>query len=250
MRAALAVLGLLAASPAFAQHDELKLPTQSWSFDGPFGTYDRASMQRGFQVYSEVCSTCHGMKELYYRNLVAIGLNEEQVKAIAASHEISGDVDDSGQPVDRKALPSDHFKAPFANDKAARAANGGALPPDQSLIIKARHDGSNYVYDLLNGYRNAPEGVKVGDGQYYNLWFPGHQLAMPAPLRDGQVTYADGTPATVEQMSRDVVQFLTWASEPAMETRKRMGIKWVGIFAMLTGLTIVVKKRIWKDVDH
>lgn len=250
MRAGLLVLGLLAAGPAWAQHEELKLPTQSWSFNGPFGTYDRASMQRGFQVYSEVCSNCHGMKEMYYRNLTAIGFSDEQVKAIAASHEISGSTDDSGQPVDRPALPSDHFKAPFANDKAARAANGGALPPDQSLIVKARHGGADYVYDLLNGYEDAPAGVKVGDGQYYNIWFPGHQLAMPAPLHDGQVTYADGTAATVPQMAKDVTQFLTWASEPAMETRKRMGIKWVSIFAMLTGLTYVVKKRIWKDVEH
>ncbi len=245
-----AALAFLLAGPALAQHDEMKLPQQSWSFNGPFGTYDRAAMQRGYQVYNEVCSNCHGMKQMYYRNLTGIGLNEEQVKAIAASKEISGGTDDSGQPVERPALPSDHFKSPFPNDKAARAANGGALPPDQSLIIKARDDGSNYVYNLLNGYEDAPAGVKVGDGQYYNKWFPGHQLAMPAPLRDGAVTYADGTPATVDQMSRDVVQFLTWASMPEMETRKRMGIKWVSIFVMLTGLTYVVKKQIWKDVHH
>lgn len=245
-----AVMGLLIAGPALAQHEEMKLPQQSWSFNGPFGTYDRASMQRGFQVYNEVCSNCHGMKQLYYRNLTGIGLSEEQVKLIAASKEISGDTDESGQPKDRVALPSDHFKAPFANEKAARAANAGALPPDQSLIIKARGDGSNYVYNLLNGYEEAPVGVKVGDGQYYNKWFPGHQLAMPSPLRDGAVTYVDGTPATVDQMSRDVVQFLTWAAMPEMETRKRMGVKWVSIFVMLTGLTYVVKKRIWKDVTH
>ncbi len=264
MRVAFALaLGLLA-GPALAQgsgethngnndqrasgHEEIVIPKQLWSFSGIFGTYDRASMQRGFQVYSEVCASCHGMKEMYYRNLTDIGLSAEQVKAVAAAVQVSGSTDDSGQPVDRPALPSDHFRAPFANEKAARAANGGALPPDQSLIIKARENGSNYVYALLNGYRDPPPGVKVGDGQYYNLYFPGHQLAMPQPLRNDQVTYADGTPATVEQMSRDVVQFLTWAAEPEMETRKRMGIKWVTIFALLTGLTYAVKKKIWKDV--
>lgn len=244
-----ALLSALIAGPALAQHEEMKLPQENWSFSGPFGTYDRASMQRGFQVYNEVCSGCHGMKQMYYRNLTGIGLSEEQVKAIAASKEVASE-NDEGQPKERTALPSDHFKAPFANDKAARAANGGALPPDQSLIIKARGDGSNYVHALLNGYEDAPAGVKVGDGQYYNKWFPGHQLAMPPPLRDGAVTYADGTVATVDQMSRDVVQFLTWAAMPEMETRKRMGIKWVSVFVMLTGLTYVVKKRIWKDVHH
>jgi ubiquinol-cytochrome c reductase cytochrome c1 subunit len=254
MRFTLVLAGLLAASPAlapvaFAQgHEAVSAPKQPWSFNGPFGTFDRASMQRGFQVYKEVCSNCHSMKEIYYRNLTAIGLNEEQVKAIAASATVPGGTDDSGQPVERPALPSDHFRSPFANDKAARAANGGALPPDQSLIVKARENGSDYVYALLTGYRDAPEGVKIGEGQYYNLYFPGNQLAMPPPLAQGAVTYADGTPASVEQMSRDVVQFLTWTSNPEMENRKRMGIKVVLFLALMTGLTYAVKKKVWKDV--
>jgi ubiquinol-cytochrome c reductase cytochrome c1 subunit len=150
--------------------------------------------------------------------------------------------------VDRPGLPSDHFKSPFANDKAARAANGGALPPDLSLIIKARADGANYVHGLLNGYEDPPEGVTVPDGQYYNKYFPGHFLAMPPPLRDDQVEYADGTKATLEQMSQDVVTFLSWASNPEMEARKRMGIKAVLFLCLLTGLTYTVKKKIWKDV--
>ncbi|GAC1341280.1 MAG: cytochrome c1 [Acetobacteraceae bacterium] len=243
---ALAFSALLA-GPAFAQHGA-EMPKVDWSFGGPFGTFDRASMQRGYQVYKEVCASCHSMKLVYYRDLRAIGLSDEQVKAVAAEATISGGTDDSGQPADRPGLPADHFKSPFPNDKAARAANGGALPPDQSLIVKAREDGSNYVHALLNGYKDAPEGVKVPDGQYYNEYFPGHLLAMPPPLRDGQVTYADGTEATVEQMSKDITQFLTWTSNPEMETRKRMGIKVVLFLSLLTGLTYTVKKKIWKDV--
>jgi len=254
MRIALTLAVSLMASVAFAPgafaqgHEAVEAPKQPWSFNGPFGTFDRASMQRGFQVYKEVCSNCHSMKEMYYRNLSSIGLNEEQIKAVAASVTVPGGTDDAGQSVERPALPSDHFRSPFANDKAARSANGGALPPDQSLIVKARENGSDYVFSLLNGYKDAPPGVKVGEGQYYNEYFPGHQLAMPAPLHEGAVTYADGTPASVEQMSRDVTQFLTWTSNPDLEVRRRMGVKVVLFLTMMTGLTYAVKKKIWKDV--
>ncbi len=240
---------LAAAAPAFAQaHDVIKIPKEKWSFDGPFGTFDRASAQRGFQVYKEVCANCHSMRLLSYRDLSGIGLNAEQVKAIAAAVQIGGSTDDSGQPIDRPGLPSDKFKSPHANEKAARAANGGALPPDQSLIIKAREDGSNYVHALLNGYKDPPAGVTVPAGQYYNIYFPGKQLAMPPPLNEGQVTYADGTKATVEQMSRDVTTFLTWTANPEMEARKRMGVKAVLFLTLMAGLTYAVKKKIWKDV--
>ena len=251
MRSTVLLASLLLAStalPAAAQHSEEKLPEFPFTFSGLFGTYDRAQLQRGYQVYSEVCSNCHSMKELYYRNLKEIGLSDDQVKAVAASVQVPGGLDDEGKQTERSGLPSDHFKAPYANEKAARAANGGALPPDQSVIIKARENGSNYVRALLNGYEEAPAGVKVGDGLYYNVWFPGKQLAMPQPLRDGQIDYADKTPATVQQMSTDVTSFLTWAAEPELERRKQMGIKWVSIFAVLTGLTYAVKKKIWKDV--
>ena len=241
--------GVASAPGAFAQgHEAVESPKQPWSFNGPFGTFDRASMQRGFQVYQQVCSNCHSMKEIYYRNLTSIGLNEEQVKAVAASVTVAGGTDDAGQAVERPALPSDHFRSPYSNEKAARSANGGALPPDQSLIVKARENGSDYVFALLNGYKDAPPDVKVGEGLYYNEYFPGRQLAMPAPLQDGAVTYADGTPATVEQMSRDVTQFLTWTSNPDMEVRKRMGVKVVLFLTLMTGLTYAVKKKIWKDV--
>ena len=247
MRAlALALLLGAVAGPALAAGEE-KLPKVDWSFDGPFGTFDRPSMQRGYQVYKEVCANCHSMKLMYYRDLRGIGLSEEQVKALAAEVQIPT-TDDSGQPIERPGLPSDHFKSPFPNDKAARAANGGALPPDLSLIIKAREDGSNYVHALLNGFEDPPQGVTVPEGQYYNKYFPGHFLAMPPPLHDDQVEYADGTKATIDQMSRDVVQFLTWASNPEMEQRKRLGIKVVLFLTFLTGLTYSVKRKIWKDV--
>ena len=250
MRTALVLAGLVLAgtAPAHAADHGEKLPKFQWTFNGPFGTYDRAQLQRGYQVYSEVCASCHSMKELYYRNLGEIGLTAEQVKQVAASVEVPGGLDDEGKQIERAGLPSDHFKSPYPNEKAARAANGGALPPDQSVIIKAREGGSDYVRALLNGYRDPPEGVKVGDGLYYNIWFPGKQLAMPQPLRDGQVTYADKSPASIEQMSTDVTAFLAWAAEPEMERRKQMGLKWVSIFVALTGLTYMVKKKIWKDV--
>ena len=188
------------------------------------------------------------MNLMYYRNLTAIGLSEEQVKAVAASKQIGGFTDDAGQPVERAGTPADHFKAPFINDKAARAANGGALPPDQTLIVNAREDGSDYIHALLNGYKDAPPGVKVQAGQYYNEYFPGHLLAMPPPLNDGQVEYADGTKATVDQMSKDVVEFLTWTSNPEMEARKRMGVKAVLFLCLLTGLAYATKKKVWKDI--
>ena len=236
-------------SQALAQgHEAVEPPKQSWSFNGPFGTYDRASAQRGFQVYKEVCGNCHSMKLMYYRNLAGIGLNEAQIKAIAASVQVPGGTDETGQAVERPGLPSDHFRSPFPNDTAARAANAGALPPDMSLIAKARSNGPDYLYQLLTSYADPPEGVKVPDGQYYNTAFPGHFLAMPQPLRDDQVTYADGTPATLDQMARDVTQFLNFTANPDLEQRKRMGVKVVLFLTLLTGLTYAVKKKLWKDV--
>ena len=245
----LALAATLAASiggPALAAGEEA-LPRQSWSFSGLFGTFDRASAQRGFQVYKEVCSGCHSMREGYYRNLEGIGLNAEQIKAIAATVTVP-DLKDDGTPGERPALPSDHFRAPFANDLAARAANNGALPPDQSVIINAREDGPNYVDALLQGYSDPPAGMKVGEGLYYNRWFPGHQIAMPQPLRDNSVTYADGTPASLAQESHDIVTFLTYMANPEMEERKKMGVKVVFFLALLTGVTYVVKRKVWADV--
>ncbi len=248
----LAMLGLaltsLAAAPAFAA-EELDLPTQSWSFDGPFGTFDKASAQRGFQIYKEVCSNCHSMKQVYYRNLAGIGLSEDQIKAIAASVTVPT-IGDDGQPTERPGLPSDHFKAPYPNDKAARAALNGALPPDQSVIEKAREGGADYIYDLLTGYADPPAGMKMGDGMNYNKWFNGHQIAMAQPLVDGRVDYADGTKPTLQQEAKDVVTFLTYVANPEMEQRKRMGVKVVLFLALMSCLTYVVKRQIWSDVDH
>ncbi len=242
-------LGTGAALPAFAQEaSEPPLPQQPWTFSGLFGTIDRASAQRGFQVYKEVCSACHSMKEASYRNLMGIGLTAAQVKAIAATINVP-DTNDDGQPIERPALPSDHFRDPFPNEKAARAANGGALPPDQSVIVKAREGGADYIYSLIaDGYSDPPAGVKIADGRYYNKWYPGHQIAMPPPLQPNQVTYADGTPASVDQEARDVVTFLTYIANPEMEQRKRLGVKIVIFLALMTGITYAVKRKVWADV--
>jgi len=248
MRTALvAAIAMLAfAAPAMGE-EEIKLPEQKWSFDGPFGTFDRASAQRGFQVYRQVCSSCHSMKAAYYRNLAGIGLSEEQIKAVAASVTLATTNDD-GQPAERPGLPSDHFRSPFPNEKAARAANNGALPPDQSVIIKARDGGADYVYNLMLGYSDPPAGTQLSPGMNYNKYFIGHQIAMAQPLHDGQVTYADGTPASVEQMARDISTFLTYIANPEMEQRKQMGVKIVIFLTLLTGVTYVVKRRVWSDV--
>jgi len=246
----LAVLGLVAIGPsAMAQTAEPPAPpAQNWSFDGIFGTFDRASAQRGFQVYQSVCASCHSMKQLYYRNLTGIGLSEDQIKSIAASVQVPGALGDDGQPTERPGLPSDHFKSPFANDLAARAANGGALPPDQSVLELAREDGANYIYALMNGYKEPPAGIKMGAGMYYNEYFPGHQIAMPQPLHDDQVEYADGTKATIAQEAHDVVTFLTFAANPELEARHAMGVRIVLFLVFMTGLTYAVKRKVWADV--
>ena len=234
---------------ALAQGMEAEaLPPVNWSFAGPFGTYDRASEQRGLQVWQAVCSNCHSMKEAYYRNLEGIGLTDDQVKAFASNITVPGGTDDNGQPIERQALPADHFKSPFANDKAARAANNGALPPDHSLIVGAREGGATYVYNLLNGYRDPPAGMKMADGMNYNIYFPGRQIAMAQPLHDDQVTYADGTKATMAQEARDVTTFLTYMSNPDMEQRKRMGVRIVLFLIGMTGVTYAVKRKVWADI--
>lgn len=243
-----AFAGLLAAAPAIAQ-EAAEPPHQNWSFAGPFGTYDRAAAQRGYQVYKEVCSNCHTLKEGYYRDLSGIGLSDAQIAATAASVTIPT-LDDSGQPTDRPGLPSDHFKAPFPNELAARAALNGALPPDLSDIEKARAGGADYIYALLTGFSDPPADMKMGNGMNYNKYFPGNQIAMPPPLHDGQVTYADGTPATVQQMAFDVTTFLTYMSEPEAEQRKQIGVKVVLFLIFMTGLTYAVKRKVWSDVDH
>lgn len=248
MRTILAAALLGFSAPALAAGGSNAPTAQNWSFNGPFGTFDRGELQRGFQIYKEVCAACHSMKYVAFRNLRDIGFSEAEVKALAATYEVTDGPDDSGEMFQRPGLPSDRFPAPFPNEKAARAANGGAYPVDLSLIAKARAAGPDYLYALLTGYKEAPAGVTVGEGLTYNEAFPGHQIAMPQPLNEDQVTYADGKPATVEQMSRDVSAFLMWAAEPKLEDRKRMGFKVMIFLVILTGLFFAAKKRIWRDV--
>ncbi len=220
-----------------------------WNFDGIFGSLDRASAQRGFQVYKEICASCHGLKLVAYRNLQEIGFSEAEVKQIAAEYNVSDGPNDDGEMFDRPALPSDRFVGPYANDNAARASNGGALPPDLSLIIKARHDGANYVYSLITGFVAAPEGFTMAEGKSYNPYFEGRQISMPAPISDdGQVEYKDGTYATKEQMAIDVVNFLQWAAEPETEHRNKMGIRTMIFLGLLLVILLVAKKLVWKNV--
>jgi ubiquinol-cytochrome c reductase cytochrome c1 subunit len=244
-----AAILLLAAGTARAA-EEIELPEEHWSWLGIFGTYDQAALQRGFQVYKDVCSACHSMNLLAYRNLAGIGLNEDQIKDVASSVQITDGPNDEGEMFERPGMPSDYFKPPFPNEKAARAANNGALPPDLSLITKARVGGADYVHALLTGYVEPPADFKMNEGMNYNKYFVAgaHQIAMPPPLSDGVVTYADGTEATVEQMSHDVATFLTWAAEPELETRKRTGVKTILFLIVFAGMLYAVKRKVWSKV--
>jgi ubiquinol-cytochrome c reductase cytochrome c1 subunit len=244
------LIGLSVATPALASGEQAEPhePAGGWPHAGITGTFDRAALQRGYQVYKEVCSACHSMKLLAYRNLTDIGFNEEQVKAIASGYQVPAEPDDQGEIKPRNATPADRFNNPFANEKAARAANNGALPPDLSLMAKARHHGETYIYALLTGYAKPPEEVKLMAGMNYNPYYPGGQIAMIAPLADGAVTYADGTQATVAQMAKDVATFLTWAAEPSLEVRKQTGIKVILFLIVFAGLMYAVKRRVWSKL--
>ena len=243
---AAAALGAAMLVPAIARAaDETPLPRQEWSFDGVFGTYDRASAQRGFQVYKEICSVCHPVKHLSFRNLAEIGYSEDEVKAIAAGYQVTDGPNDEGQMFQRPGRPSDPIPGPFPNDQAARVANNGALPPDQSLIVKARPGGPDYVYGILTGYKEPPAGFNLLPGMNYNEFFPGHQIAMPPPLSDNAVTFADGTSATVPQMAHDVATFLTWAAEPNLEPRHRTGFKVMLFLIIMAGVFYAAKRKIW-----
>lgn len=250
---ALALSVLAAGAVAIAAEKEVHPPHKHWHFQGPFGTYDRAAAQRGFQVYKEVCAACHSLRMLSYRNLVELGLTEAQVKGIAAEAQIA-DLNDDGAPVDRPGKLSDPFKRPYANDAAAAAANGGKAPPDLSVIVKAREGGADYIHALLTGYvpfeKLTPAQIKefeVTKDDNYNTYFPGHKIAMPAPLVDGKVTYVDGTKTTVEQMSSDVTEFLAWASEPHLEDRNRTGVRVILFLLVLAGMMYAVKRQVWAD---
>ncbi|MBM5783160.1 MAG: cytochrome c1 [Pelagibacterales bacterium] len=220
-----------------------------WNFDGFFGSIDRQSAQRGYQIYKEICSSCHSLKLVAYRNLTELGFSEDEVKQIASEYMVTDGPNDDGEMFERPSIPSDKFVSPYANEQAARAANGGALPPDLSLIIKARHDGPNYVYSLITGYKEAPEGFQMSEGKNYNPYFEGRQISMPAPISDdGAVEYRDGTVAAKEQMVIDVVNFLQWAAEPETEHRKKMGVRTMIFLLILFAVLIAAKNAVWKKV--
>ena len=207
-----------------------------------------AAAQRGFQVYKEVCSTCHPVKHLYYRDLEELGYTEDQVKGFAAQYQVTDGPNDEGQMYQRPARPSDKFVPPFPNDQAARAANNGALPPDLSLIVKAREGGPDYVFGILTGFKDPPPGFKLGDGMYYDEYFSGHQIKMPPPLSDGQETFADGAPNKLPDEAHDVVTFLTWAAEPNLDDRHRMGLKVILFLIVAAGIFYAAKRKIWAQV--
>ncbi len=220
-----------------------------WEFDGFLGRFDRASIQRGFQVYKEVCSSCHSLNRVAFRNLEEVGFSDQEVKQIASEYLVVDGPDDSGDMFERPGLPSDKFVGPYDNENAARASNGGAYPPDLSLIVKARPDGANYVYSLLMGYKEAPEEFPMAQGKHYNPYFEGRQISMPPPITDDlQIEYVDGTFATKEQMTMDIANFLQWAAEPETEHRKKMGVRTMLFLAILFLILLAAKKAVWRNV--
>lgn len=238
---------------SIAKETNIELLKQNWSFDGFFGKFDRTSLQRGYQVYKEVCASCHSMKQVSFRNLSEPGgpeFSEAEVKALASQYEVTDGPNGEGEMFTRKAKPSDKFKNPYPNENASRAANGGAYPPDMSVIAKARPGGSDYLYSILMGYEDkVPDNIKLEDGVYYNKYMPGNKIRMAKPISEGSVTYSDGTKATQEQIAKDVVNFLTWAAEPHLEARKKLGFKSVVYLLILTILVYLVKKKIWLRVE-
>ena len=228
----------------------------NWSFEGPFGTYDRGALQRGFQVYKEVCSACHSLNMVAFHDLAAPGgpgFTEAQAKVIASGYKIAAEPNDKGETTDangnrltRPGILADHFPPPFPNEQAARASNGGALPPDLSLIIKARAGGPDYVYSILTGFgHKPPKGFVVQKGKYFNPYFAGGNISMPPPLNNGSVTFNDGTPPTVSNEAKSIVTFLSWASEPNLEQRHQVGFQVLAFTLLLSGLLFLAYRRIW-----
>jgi len=236
---------------SFAE-EKKKLLKVDWSFNGYLGKFDRASLQRGYHVYTEVCASCHSMSYLSYRNLAEKGgpeFSEEQAKAIAANFEVTDGPNDDGEMFTRPAKLSDKFVNPYQNDKEAMASNGGAYPPDMSVLVKARSGGADYIYSLLLGYEDPPSDVILDDGVYYNKYMYGNMIKMPNPLSDGLIEYNDGTEATEEQMAKDVVTFLAWAAEPHLEARHKIGFKAIIYLIILTLLAYLSMKRLWSRIE-
>jgi len=227
------------------------------SSDGPFGRFDRQQLQRGFQVYKEVCSACHSLHYVAFRDLTGIGFTEPEVKAIAKQWqtEVPSINPDTGEPATRKAEAADHFPPPFANEIAARQANNGANPPDLSLMAKSRHGGPSYIHALITGYRPVPADLPAANRPsatlHYNPVFANLNIAMPPPLTaDGQVTYSDGTTATIGQMATDVSAFLVWTAEPKLENRHRTGFAVLLFLLIATGLAFMAYRSIWSGMKH
>lgn len=265
---AASLTGFAAAATA-QEHGAPVPPAQKWTFSGPFGKFDQGQLQRGFKVYKEVCASCHSVSMLSFRNLAdpgGPGYSEAQAAAVAAEYKIK-DLNDQGDPVERDGRAADYFPAPFANDRAAAASNGGTAPPDFSTLAKARtyergfpwfvidmvtqyqEQGPDYIVALLKGYEEAPKDFKVPPGGNYNKYFPGHAIAMPPPMSDGQVTYEDGAPQTVDQYAKDVAAFMMWVAEPHMIARKRLGFQVMIFLIIFAGLLYFTKKKVWHAVE-
>ena len=224
------------------------LPKHNWSFKGLTGTFDQSAVQRGFKVYREVCSGCHSMSLLYYRDLIDIGFSDEEVKAIAAEYTVIDGPNEEGEMFERPAKPSDRFVPPFSNEQEARISNNGSYPPDLSVITKAKKHGPDYIFNLLLGYTEPPVDFELGEGMYYNKWKEGHQISMAQPLDEGYVDYDDGTENTLPQLAEDITIFLVWSAEPELEERKKLGIKVILFFIVLGSIVFIVKNRLWREI--
>ena len=245
-------LSIFFSSSSIAADTDKELLKVDWSFKGVTGKFDRSSLQRGYQVYKEVCASCHSMRLLSYRNLGEKGGPEfsiTEVKDIASSFEVTDGPDSQGEMFTRPGRPSDRFVSMYPNVEAATAANGGAYPPDMSVLVKSRKGGADYIYSVLMGYDDPPANLKLDDGVYYNKYMDGNKIKMAKPLMEGIITYSDGTNATEDQMAKDVTAFLTWAAEPHLEARHKMGFKVIIFLIILTLLVYFSMKRIWSRID-
>tara|TARA_B100000579_G_scaffold437621_1_gene467812 strand:+ start:1117 stop:1872 length:756 start_codon:yes stop_codon:yes gene_type:complete len=232
-----------------AETSSKSMPKHEWSFKGMTGTFDRSAVQRGYKVFREVCSGCHSMNLLYYRDLLDIGFSEEQIKAIASEYTVMDGPNDEGEMFERPAKLADKFVDPYSNEQEARISNNGSYPPDLSVITKARKYGVDYLYNLLIGYTDAPNDFELGDGMYYNKWMEGNQIAMAQPLDDEYVDYDDGTDNSLPQLAEDVVTFLAWSAEPELEVRKKLGIRSILFFVVIGFLFYFVKIRLWRNIN-
>ena len=235
--------------PNLFAEEAMSLKKQNWSFEGIFGRYDNSTLQRGLQIYQEVCSACHGMKRLRFRELKDLGFTNDQIKQYAKTFEILDGPNELGEMFLRPGEPSDTFVSPYKNKEEAKASFGGSYPPDLSLLTKAIKNGPDYIYSLLTGYEDPPKEFKLTDGLYYNPYYDGKVIAMPPPLYDNAIEYIDGTNASLDQLSYDIVHFLNWAAEPKLQQRKSLGLKVLLFLIVLTLLLYVTMKEIWSRIE-